>query len=309
MKSLRGAKYYVFFKDDYSKYHKVFFIKEKNEVSKCLRTFLHEVSTAGHRVKMFKCDGGKEFACEEVRRILSDSGITLLLSAPYVPGQNRVAGRKNHMVVELTWSMLSVSRLPKLMWAQACETAVYVLSHTGKSCYQKISNRNVEWSRDEELGSSTIYVCWAQSAMYTSQSSFGRNSTNKSVFGGMTGYLNDKDGYHIYVPLLKKIAHSYVYFKPEREIASVQWSTQGWKMQLWKMWLWRKGKKMVQCQSHHSQRNSLRWRLKKSFPGTQEDDQDALSSSQCGCHWETTFFCQRTLLLLVMEIQCHTGKL
>jgi len=61
LKSLRGAKYYLCFKDDYSKYRRVFFIKEMNEVSKYLRMFLNEVSTAGHRVKMFRYDGGKEF--------------------------------------------------------------------------------------------------------------------------------------------------------------------------------------------------------------------------------------------------------
>ena len=93
MKTLQGAKYYVCFKDDYSKYRRIFFIKQKNEVSECLRTLLNEVSTAGHRVKMFRCDGGKEFACEEVRRVFSDRGITLLLSAPYVPEQNGVAER------------------------------------------------------------------------------------------------------------------------------------------------------------------------------------------------------------------------
>jgi hypothetical protein len=42
------------------------------------------------------------------------------------------------------------------MWAQACETATYVLNRTGKTCYRDISNRNVEWSSDEELGSTRV---------------------------------------------------------------------------------------------------------------------------------------------------------
>jgi len=57
VKSLHCAQYYVCLKDSYSKYHRVFFIKPKNEISQCLYTFLNEVSTAGHRVKMFLCDG------------------------------------------------------------------------------------------------------------------------------------------------------------------------------------------------------------------------------------------------------------
>jgi hypothetical protein len=53
LKSFRGAKYCVCFKGDYIKYRRVFFTKEKNKVSKYLCTFLNEMSTAGHRVKMF----------------------------------------------------------------------------------------------------------------------------------------------------------------------------------------------------------------------------------------------------------------
>ena len=100
MKSLQSAKYCVFFKDDYSKYSRVFFIKQKNGVSKQFCTFLNEVSSAGHRVKMFWCDGGKEFACEEVHHVLSD-GIALFLLEPYASEQNRAAEHENHMVVEL----------------------------------------------------------------------------------------------------------------------------------------------------------------------------------------------------------------
>jgi hypothetical protein len=75
--------------------------------------FLNEVLTAGHRVKTFRCDSGNEFKFEEVCHVLSDSGITLFLVALYAPELNRVAKRENHMVVELTRSMLSVSRLQK----------------------------------------------------------------------------------------------------------------------------------------------------------------------------------------------------
>ena len=46
---------------------------------------------------------------------------------------------------------------------------------------------------------------------------FQKKSDNKSVSGRLIGYLNDKDGYHIYMPSLNKIVHLHVaYFKPER---------------------------------------------------------------------------------------------
>jgi len=57
VKLLQDAKYHVYFKDYHSKYRRVF-IKLKKEVSKCLGTYLNELSTAGHRVKMFRYYGG-----------------------------------------------------------------------------------------------------------------------------------------------------------------------------------------------------------------------------------------------------------
>jgi hypothetical protein len=59
--------------------------------------------------------------CSHVRKFV---GITLLLSAPYAPEQNGVSERENHTVVDLERSVLSVSGLPKPMWAQACGTVI-----------------------------------------------------------------------------------------------------------------------------------------------------------------------------------------
>jgi hypothetical protein len=75
VKLLHCEQYHVCFKDSYSKYRRVFFIKLKNEVSQCLYSFLNGVSTAGHRVKMLQCDGGKEF---HVRKFVLSS-VTVVL--------------------------------------------------------------------------------------------------------------------------------------------------------------------------------------------------------------------------------------
>jgi hypothetical protein len=65
-----GASYYVCFKEDYSKFRRVFFITTKGEVADCLRKFLKEVKTAVHVTKVLLSDGGKEFNCEAVQIVL-----------------------------------------------------------------------------------------------------------------------------------------------------------------------------------------------------------------------------------------------
>jgi hypothetical protein len=71
-----GARYYVCFKDNYSKFRRVFFTTAKCEVKDCLRKFLNEVKTAGHVTKVLLTDCGKEFNCEAVRKVLEKHGIT-----------------------------------------------------------------------------------------------------------------------------------------------------------------------------------------------------------------------------------------
>ena len=61
----------------------------------------------------------------------------------------------------------------------------------------------------------------------------------------MINYLNDKDGYQVYMPYLNKIVHLHdVYFKPE-PFGTSSVTEAGLENEVWKMWLQRKGKKMT----------------------------------------------------------------
>ncbi|GFR16497.1 retrovirus-related Pol polyprotein from transposon TNT 1-94 [Trichonephila clavata] len=74
--SLGDAKYYVCFKDDFTKYRRVFFMQSKNEVSKCLEMFLNEAKNTGHMIKEVLSDGGGEVINSTVKSLLEKSGIS-----------------------------------------------------------------------------------------------------------------------------------------------------------------------------------------------------------------------------------------
>lgn len=74
--SVGGACYYICFKDDYSKFRRVFFITTKIEVADCIQKFLKEVKTAGLVTEVLLSDGGKELNCEAVQQVLEEYGIT-----------------------------------------------------------------------------------------------------------------------------------------------------------------------------------------------------------------------------------------
>ncbi|GFR07771.1 retrovirus-related Pol polyprotein from transposon TNT 1-94 [Trichonephila clavata] len=81
--SLGGAKYYVCFKDDFTKYRQVFFMQSKYEVSKCLETFLNEVKNTGHMIKEVLNDGGGEVINSTVKSLLEKSGISSRILVGY----------------------------------------------------------------------------------------------------------------------------------------------------------------------------------------------------------------------------------
>ena len=49
---------------------------------------------------------------------------------PYTPKQNGAAEQENHTIVESARFVLHASGLLKELWAEACNTAVYVLNST-----------------------------------------------------------------------------------------------------------------------------------------------------------------------------------
>ena len=112
-RSVGGARYYVCFKDGYSKFRRVFFMTTKSEVADCLRKFLKELKTAGHVTNVLLSDGGKEFNCEAVQKVLEEHGITPRLTMPYNPEQNGAAEQEKRTIVESAVSTLHASELPK----------------------------------------------------------------------------------------------------------------------------------------------------------------------------------------------------
>ena len=62
-----GMRYFLCFKDDFTKYQSVYFLKEKSEVAEKLEQFLSETKTTGHIVREILTNGGKELVNKETR--------------------------------------------------------------------------------------------------------------------------------------------------------------------------------------------------------------------------------------------------
>jgi transposase InsO family protein len=81
---------------------------------------------SGKQVKALRSDNGGEYISNEFKDFCSREGIRRELIAPHNPQQNEVMEIKNRTIVGVARVMLHDQGLPMHLWAEACNTAVYV---------------------------------------------------------------------------------------------------------------------------------------------------------------------------------------
>ena len=87
----------------------------------------------GHKIKCLKTDNGGEFCSLEFDNYCADNGIRRVNVVPYTPQENGAAERLNRTIMEKAWCMLSNAGLGKEFWAEACNTAVYLINRSPSS--------------------------------------------------------------------------------------------------------------------------------------------------------------------------------
>ncbi|GJR96432.1 putative ribonuclease H-like domain-containing protein [Tanacetum coccineum] len=148
VKSLMKKSYCLVVTDDFSRFSWVFFLATKDETSGILKTFITEIENQlDHKVKVIRCDNGTEFKNSIMNQFCEMKGIKREFSVARTPQQNGVAERKNRTLIEAARTMLVDSKLPTTFWAEAVNTACYVLNRVlvikphNKTPYELIRGR------------------------------------------------------------------------------------------------------------------------------------------------------------------------
>ncbi|GJY67403.1 putative ribonuclease H-like domain-containing protein [Tanacetum coccineum] len=129
VRSINHKTYCLVVTDDFSRFSWVFFLAKKRETSRILKRFITEVENQlNHKVKVIRSDNGTEFKNREMDEFCGQKGIKREYSVARTPQQNRVAERKNRTLIEAARTMLADSFLPTVFWAEAVNTACYVLN-------------------------------------------------------------------------------------------------------------------------------------------------------------------------------------
>jgi hypothetical protein len=132
---LKGAQYYISFRDDFIGFRAVYFIKEKNEVRECCRNFIALLHTqTSQSVVLFRTDGGTEYL--PLDPWLKKKRTRHEKTVRFTPQQNSKAERDNRMIGEGARPLLySNKALPLQLWAETVNSMIYVLNRSLSTVY------------------------------------------------------------------------------------------------------------------------------------------------------------------------------
>ncbi|KAL4346609.1 hypothetical protein GQ457_17G009640 [Hibiscus cannabinus] len=146
---MNDNKYFVLFIDDLTRMCWVHFSKSKLNVLSTFKEFKIFVENQSNcKLKVLRTDNDGEYVSNEFNDFYRDSGIIHQLTIPRTPQQNGVCERRNQTVLEMARCTLFEKHLPKLFWAEAVATVVYLLNMLATKVVKHLRSKKVVVSRD-----------------------------------------------------------------------------------------------------------------------------------------------------------------
>ncbi|KAE8673308.1 hypothetical protein F3Y22_tig00111794pilonHSYRG00058 [Hibiscus syriacus] len=201
--SLGGANYFVSFIDDYSRRCWVYPIKKKSDVFSTFKNFKARVELdSGNKIKCFRTDNGGEYTNEEFDDFCRKECIKRQFTVANTPQQNGVAERINRTLLERTRAMLRDACLKKSLWAEAVNTACYLVNRAPstaielKTPMEMWTGKPADYSNLHVFGS-IVYV------LYNAQEISKLDPKSRKC--KFLGYANGVKGYRLWDPTARKV--------------------------------------------------------------------------------------------------------
>ena len=204
--SLGGSYYYVTFIDDSTRKVWVYFMKNKHEVFSVFKIWkaMVEIET-NLKLKCLRSDNGGEYISDEFKRYCADNGIKMEKTIPGTPQQNGIAERMNRTLNERARSMRLHCGLPKTFWADAINTAAFLINR-GPSVPLGFKIPEEFWSgKKVNLSYLKVFGCLAYVHIDDAARSKLDSKSKKCYF---IGYGNVEFGYRFWDDENRKIIRS-----------------------------------------------------------------------------------------------------
>ena len=203
---MKNEKFFVTFIDDYSRYGFVFLINAKSEALAKFKIFKAEVEKQLVKsIKVVRSDRRGEYygrhtnlgqAMGPFADYLQTYGIVAQYTMPGTPEQNGVAERRNRTLKDMVRCMMSGSKLPRSLWGEAIETAMYILNRVPSKSVPK-TPFELWTGRKPSINHLKVWGCPAEIRIYNP---FERKLDPRTIPGYFVGYPKASKGYRFYYP-------------------------------------------------------------------------------------------------------------
>ena len=159
----------------------------------------------GLKIKRVRSDNGGEYRDNRFREFCANNGIKMEKTVPMTPQHNGVAERMNRTLNERARSMRIHAGLPKMFWAEAVNTAAYLINR-GPSIPLDGKIPEEVWSiKEVNLSHLRVFGCISYVHIDSTERSKLDAKSNKCVF---VGYGADEFGYRFWDYENQKIIRS-----------------------------------------------------------------------------------------------------
>lgn len=223
--SMGGARYFITFTDDYTRKVFVYFLDSKTNIREIFEEFKCMVENQtgkkisvfqsrsarivedkpGNTIKILRTDNGTEYVNHDLESYLRKCGIRYQTTNPYTPEQNGLAERMNRTIVEKARCMLFDSNLSKDFWAEAVNTAVYVINRCPAKGLNGKTPEEIWTGKFPDLSHMKVFGCKAMVHVPKQTRKKWDAKSRELIF---VGYGQETKGYRLIHPETKKLITS-----------------------------------------------------------------------------------------------------
>jgi len=144
--SFGGSRYAAVCVDECTRYVMVKPMELKSDFLATFQATMNEVRALGFQVRNLRTDYGGEFTSKTLKDFCQANSVLHTFAGPYAPQQMGIVERMNRTLTQIARSMLIQSGCPKEFWAEALNTAAYIVNRMpdedGKSPFYKVFGRH-----------------------------------------------------------------------------------------------------------------------------------------------------------------------
>ncbi|KAH9743819.1 hypothetical protein KPL70_003436 [Citrus sinensis] len=171
-------------------------VANKDDAIDAFQIFYKKVQNEkGYSIACIRSDHGGEFENHAFENFCNDFGIEHQFSSPRTPQQNGVVERKNRSIQEIAKTMLNENSLPKYFWAEAVNTACYVLNRV--LIRPNLNKTPYELWKDRKPNIDYFKVFGCKCFILNTKDNLGKFDP-KSDVGIFLGYSNSSKAYRVY---------------------------------------------------------------------------------------------------------------